>query len=59
LSIISKIISFFILFGVVILLGACSPEVGGEEWCQNMKKMPKGDWTVNETTDYAKHCIFK
>lgn len=45
----------FITFG----LSACSPEVGSEKWCQNLEDKPKGDWTANEATDYAKHCIFK
>jgi hypothetical protein len=43
------------LFG----LSACAPEVGSEKWCQNMENKPKGDWTANEATDYAKHCLFK
>jgi hypothetical protein len=42
------------LFG----LAACAPEVGSEKWCQNMENKPKGDWTANEATDYAKHCLF-
>ncbi|MCL9774127.1 DUF3012 domain-containing protein [Vibrio methylphosphonaticus] len=37
---------------------ACT-EVGSETWCQDMKEKPKGDWTANEASDYAKHCIFK
>ena len=46
---------------VAILLGlsACSPEVGSEKWCANLKAKPKGDWTANEAADYAKHCLFK
>lgn len=43
----------------VFLLGACAPEVGSDKWCANLKAKPKGDWSVNEATDYAKHCIFK
>lgn len=43
------------LFGIA----ACAPEVGSEKWCQNMESKPKGDWTANEATDYAKHCLFK
>jgi hypothetical protein len=39
-------------------LGACSPEVGSKEWCEDMKAKPKGDWTANEATDFAKHCVF-
>lgn len=42
----------------LILLSACAPEVGSEKWCAQMKEKPKGDWTVNEATDYTKHCIF-
>ncbi|MCL6415140.1 DUF3012 domain-containing protein [Aestuariirhabdus sp. Z084] len=37
---------------------ACSPEIGSEGWCNNLKEKPKGDWTANEATDYAKHCVF-
>ena len=36
---------------------ACSPEVGSKEWCEQMKEKPKGDWSTNEATAYAKHCI--
>ncbi len=39
-------------------LMACT-EVGSEAWCQGMQEKPKGDWTANEASDYAKHCIFK
>lgn len=59
MSIISKVASFFILICFVLLLGACSPKVGSEKWCQKMKEKPKGEWTANETADFAKHCIFK
>ncbi len=41
------------------LLAACSPEVGSKAWCEKMNAKPKGDWTVNEATDYAKSCVFK
>lgn len=37
---------------------ACSPEVGSEKWCEQLKEKPKGDWTANEAKDYAKHCVF-
>ena len=50
-----------ILFAFLALftLGACSPEVGSKEWCDDMKKKDKGDWSVNEATDFTKHCVFK
>jgi len=38
-------------------LAACSPEVGSPEWCEDMKKKDKGDWSTNEATDFAKSCI--
>jgi len=44
---------------VVFQLSACAPEVGSERWCANLKEKSKGDWTVNEAKDFAKHCIFK
>ena len=35
-----------ILFAVlaVFALGACSPEVGSEEWCAELKEKSKADW---------------
>ena len=50
-----------ILFAVlaVLALGACSPEVGSEEWCAELKEKSKADWTATEAKDYAKHCILK
>ena len=36
---------------------ACSPEVGSKQWCEQMKEKPKGDWSTNEATAYAKHCL--
>lgn len=44
---------------VLFTLTACSPEVGSEAWCADMEDKPKGDWTANETGDFAKHCIFR
>lgn len=46
-----------VLFSVV-LISACAPEIGSEEWCSNLKEKPKGDWTANEAKDFTKHCIF-
>jgi len=40
-------------------LAGCAPEVGSEAWCKKMDEKPKGDWTVNEAGDYAKHCIIR
>jgi hypothetical protein len=43
---------------LMIQLAACSAEVGSEKWCANLKEKPKGDWTANQASDYAKHCVF-
>ena len=42
-----------------LCLSACAPKVGSPEWCENMDNKDKGDWTVNEAKDYARHCIFR
>jgi hypothetical protein len=42
---------------MTLSMAACSPEVGSEEWCNQLKEKPKGDWTANEASDFAKHCI--
>ena len=44
---------------VALLLTACAPEVGSDDWCADLKKNPQGDWTVDEVTGYAKHCLLK
>ena len=44
---------------VLSYLTACSPEVGSEAWCENLKEKPKGDWTASEAGDFTKHCLFK
>ncbi len=56
-----KIAKFPVIFAMLALfaLGACSPEVGSEEWCAQLKEKNKGDWTANEAKDFAKHCILK
>jgi hypothetical protein len=43
---------------LMLFISACAPEIGSKEWCDDMKKKPKGDWTANEAADYAKHCLF-
>jgi len=54
---IKKVNLLVIGFGLLVTLTACAPEVGSEEWCAELKKNPKGDWTIDETTNYAKHCL--
>jgi hypothetical protein len=53
----------YITFGIVAVfsmtLYGCSPEVGSEKWCANIKAKESGSRTANEVADYAKHCILK
>ncbi len=44
-------------FVASIGLAACSPEVGSKEWCEELKKKPKGEWTANEAKDFTKSCL--
>jgi hypothetical protein len=48
----------FVLCSIGLTIG-CKPEVGSKEWCEEMRKKSKADWTANETVDYAKHCVFE
>ena len=52
-----RLIRLAILAGLAALIGGCSPEVGSEAWCQDMKQKAKGEWTASEAADFAKHCI--
>ncbi len=56
-----KLAKFPVIFAVLagFALGACSPEVGSAEWCTQLKEKDKGNWTANEATDFAKHCLLK
>ena len=45
----------FVLLG----LAACAPEVGSDAWCKKMADTPKGDWSTNEATEFARNCVLK
>lgn len=49
-----SVITSILLFTTTLI--ACTPEIGSNKWCANMKDKPKGDWTANEAVDYTKHC---
>ena len=40
-------------------MSGCSPEVGSDAWCADMKEKPKADWTAGELKDFTQHCILK
>jgi hypothetical protein len=41
---------------LALLLAACD-RVGSEAWCEKLSEKPKGEWTLDETTDYTKYCV--
>lgn len=43
----------------LVTVAGCAPKVGSEAWCKKLNEKPKGDWTTNEATAYATHCLFK
>ena len=40
------------------MLIACA-QVGSQAWCQKMQETPKTEWSINEGSDYTRHCLFK
>jgi hypothetical protein len=42
-----------------LALSACAPKVGSDAWCANMKEKDRGDWSMNEAADFARHCILR
>ena len=59
MSVLKRILAAALAGACLFTLAACSPEIGSEKWCANLKAKPKGDWSTNEVIDYAKHCILK
>ena len=49
---------FLLPLVVVVVCSGCA-KVGSERWCANLAEKPKGDWSMNEASDYAKHCLLK
>ena len=54
----ARIYHAFAFLGAFALLAACSPAVGSPEWCTDMKEKSKDQWTAEETSAFAKNCLF-
>jgi len=52
-------IKSLLVITLVYLVSACAPKVGSPEWCAAIEAKPKGELSLNEAKDYAKHCVFK
>lgn len=50
--------SIFLAFSLMAATG-CTPEIGSEAWCEQMEKKPKGEWSLNDASEYTKSCIFR
>lgn len=59
MDVFKRCLSLFCLLFLLNILAGCSPEVGSEEWCQEIKEKPKADWTAREAADYTKHCLIR
>ena len=49
--------TILVLLSAVFLLSACSPTVGSEKWCKQLKEKAKGEWTANEAVEFTRNCI--
>ncbi len=59
MSLIKKLSLVTIILSFTTIITACAPEIGSEKWCDNMKEMPKGKWTMNDAGDFTKFCILR
>ena len=48
-----------LLTACLLLLSACAPEVGSDAWCKKMVETPRGDWSMNDATEFASNCVLK
>jgi hypothetical protein len=55
----TKTLVFLLMLVLISVLAACAPEVGSDAWCEDMVETPKGDWSTNDATEFAKSCVFK
>ena len=35
-------------------LAGCKPEIGSEQWCEQMKEKSSADWTAREAKDWQR-----
>jgi hypothetical protein len=42
---------------ITLLIAGCGPSIGSDQWCEELKAKPKGEWTGDEATEYTKYCV--
>ncbi len=51
-----KLIKVLSVVFCLTLVTSCA-KVGSDAWCENMKETPKGEWSMDDATNFTKHCI--
>ncbi|MEC6796746.1 DUF3012 domain-containing protein [Photobacterium sp. S4TG1] len=51
--------TLIVLISMVFLLSACSPTIGSEKWCNQLKEKAKGEWSANEAVQFTQNCILR
>jgi hypothetical protein len=41
----------------LLALAACTPERGSEAWCEDKKEQSKSEWSLDDATTFATHCL--
>lgn len=41
----------------VLVLSACAPKVGTQQWCDALEEEPKQLWSDEDALAYAKYCL--
>ena len=54
----TKILKVMLTLALFSGLYSCT-EVGSEKWCKKMEEKPTDKWTIAETKDYTRLCVFK
>ena len=52
-------INLVLTASIMVLITGCAPEVGSEAWCKKLSEKPKGEWTANEASEYARSCLLR
>ena len=40
-----------------VALASCSAEPGSQQWCEEKKEEPKSQWTLDDASTFASHCL--
>ena len=45
------------LLAAPLVLTACSPVVGSDAWCEELRDTPKVEWTAEEVKGFTNYCV--